>query len=111
MYKCRDNGLKKSFSFILVCNLASKDIAEPFIGQNIFVFKVPFVGTLNLCLRMPDTEQKTRVRSDHPGLRYGPKTAEKPPICISANFKQFLDVFSAQDDRIEFLSFSLCQAS
>ena len=43
-----------------------KDIAEPFIGQNIFVFKVPFVGTLNLCLKKPDTEQKTRTQYDHP---------------------------------------------
>ena len=68
--------LEKSFSLILVCNVACKDIAEPFIGQNIFVFKVPFVGTLNLCLRIPDTKQKTRVQSDHPELRKRPKTAE-----------------------------------
>ena len=33
-----------------------EDVQESFIGQNIFVFKVPFVGTLNLCLEMPDTE-------------------------------------------------------
>ena len=86
-------------------------MAEPFIGQNIFVFKVPFVGTLNLCLRMPDTKQKTRIQSDHPGLRKRPKTAEKPPIWISTNFEQFWDVFSAQEDQIEFWSFALCQAS
>ena len=39
------------------------------MGQNIFFFKVHFVGTLNLCLKMPDTEQKTITQSDHPGLR------------------------------------------
>ena len=54
-------ALKKSFLSILVCDLASEDSQSPFIGQNIFVFKVPFVGTLNLCLKMPDTEQKTRT--------------------------------------------------
>ena len=103
--------LKKSFSFILVCDLASKDIAEPFIGQNIFVFKVPFVGTLNLCLKMPDTVQKTRTQSDQPGLRKHPETTE---ICKNSKigiFHQFFDNFSAQDDRIEFWSFALCQAS
>ena len=57
-------ALKKSFLSILVCDLASEDSQSPFIGQNIFVFKVPFVGTLNLCLKMPDTEQKTRNQSD-----------------------------------------------
>ena len=75
IYKYGDNALEKSFSLILVC-----DIAEPFIGQNIFVFKIPFVGTLNLCLKMPDTEQKTRVQSVNPELRKRPKTAEKLPI-------------------------------
>ena len=101
-------ALKKSFLSILVCNLASEDSLIPFIGQNIFVFKVPFVGTLNLCLKMPDTEQKTRTQSNQHGLRKRPKTAEickKSKICI---FHQFFDVFSAQDDWIEFSSFALC---
>ena len=49
-------ALKKSCSSILVWDLASK---KTFIGQYIFVFKVPFVGTLNLCLKMPDTEQNS----------------------------------------------------
>ena len=44
-------ALRKSFSSILVCNLASEDNQILFIGQNIFVFKEPFVGTLNLCLK------------------------------------------------------------
>ena len=68
-------ALKKSFLSILVCDLASKDSLNPFMGQNIFVFKVPFVGTLNLCLKMPDTEQKNRNQSDQQELRKRPKTA------------------------------------
>ena len=62
---------------ILVCDLASEDSQTPFVGQNILVFKVPFVGTLNLCLKMPDTEHKTRTHSDHPGLKKRQKTDEK----------------------------------
>ena len=69
-------ALKKSFSSVLDCDLASDDIPVPFIGENIFVFKVSYVGTLNLCFKMPDTEQKTRFQSDHPGLRKCPKTAK-----------------------------------
>ena len=30
-------------------------------SENIFVFKVPLVGTLNLCLRLPDNMQKTKI--------------------------------------------------
>ena len=44
-------ALKKSFSSILVCNLASEESQILFIGPNIFVFKEPIVGTLNLCLK------------------------------------------------------------
>ena len=70
-------ALKKEFLSILVCDRAPEDSQNPFLGQNTFVFKVPFVGTLNLCLKMPDTEQKTRTHSDHPGLRKPQKTDEK----------------------------------
>ena len=70
-------ALKMSFLSILVCDLAPEDSQTPFMGQNIFVFKVPFVGTLNLCLEMPDTEQKTRTHSENPGLRNRQKTDEK----------------------------------
>ena len=56
-------ALKKIILSILVCQLASKESQIPFLGQNIFVFKIPFVGTLNLCLKMPDTEEKTRTQS------------------------------------------------
>ena len=104
-------AIKKLFLSILVCDLAPEDRQAPFIGQKKFVFKVPFVGILNLCLKMPDTEQKTRTQSDQHGLRKRPKTAE---ICKKSKigiFHQFFDVFSAQDDRIEFQSFALCQAS
>ena len=104
-------ALKKYFLSILVCDRTSEDSQAPFVGQNIFVFKVPFVGTLNLCLKMPDTEQKTRTQSDHPGLRKRQKTDEKYQFLISCKFQQFLDVFSAHVDRIEFWSFALCQAS
>ena len=77
----------------MVCDLASKDIAEPFIGQNIFVFKVPFVGTLNLCLKMPDTEQKTRIQSKYPGLRRRPKSGKKLTFWFIASFNHFLGRF------------------
>ena len=94
-------SIKASLLF-LVCDLASKDSQAPFVGQNVFVFKVPLVGTLNLCLKMPNPEQKTRTQYDQHGLRNRPKTAE---ICKKLKigiFHQFFDVFSAQDDRIEF---------
>ena len=61
----------------LFCDLAYEDSQFTFICQNIFVFKVRFVGTLNLCLKMPDTELKTGTQSDHPGLRKHQKTDEK----------------------------------
>ena len=70
-------ALKKSFLSIWVSNLASKESQPPSIGQNFFVSKVPFVGTLNLCLKMPNTEQNTRIQSDHPGLRKRQKTDDK----------------------------------
>ena len=68
---------KKSFLSILVWELASKDSTELFRGQKCFVFKVPIAGTLNVCYKMPDTEQKTRIQSDHTGLRKRQKTDEK----------------------------------
>ena len=64
---------KKSFLSILVCDLASEDSQNPFTGQNIFVFKVAFVGTLNLCFKMADTEKKTKTQSDQYELRKRPK--------------------------------------
>ena len=55
--------------------------------------------------------QKTKNWSNHPGLGKRPKTAEKLQYLILSSFQQFLDVFSAQDDRINFLSFASFQAS
>ena len=104
-------ALKKSFLSILVCDLASEDSWTPFTGQNIFVFKVPFVETLNLCLKMPDTEEKTRNQSDHQELRKRPKTADICRVSKIGVFHQFFDVFSVKDGRIEFSSFALCQTS
>ena len=60
------------------------------------------MGTLNLCLKMPEKVQKTRNEFDLPGLRKRPKTSEKCLILILVNFLWYLDVFSAQDDRIHF---------
>ena len=51
---------------------------------------------------MPDTEQKTRTQSDQHGPRKRPKTAEICKKSKIAIIHQFYDVFSAQDDRIEF---------
>ena len=50
--------------------------------------KVPFVGTLNLCLETPDTMQKTKSWSDHHVMRKCPKTAE----IIQSFFTKFLTV-------------------
>ena len=46
----------------------------PIYKSKIKCSKVPLVGTLNLCLKMPEKMQKTRNESDHPGLRKRPKT-------------------------------------
>ena len=42
MYKYGDNSIDKSFLSVSIC-----DIPEPFIGQNNFVLKAPFVGSIN----------------------------------------------------------------
>ena len=69
------------------------------------------MGTLNLCLKMPEKMQKTTNKFDHPGLRKRPKTVENWTKSNIVIFLQFLGVFSAQDDRINFSSFALHQAS
>ena len=84
---------------------------DPFISRKKNSSKVPFVGTLNLCLETPDTMQKTRHKSELPGLRKRPKTVENWVKSNFLFFLQFLDVFSSYDDRINFSSFALCQAS
>ena len=65
-------------------------------------FKVCLVGTLNLCLRVPEKMQKTRDESDPSRLRKLPKTAPKLQNLNLADFLQFLDVFSVGDDQINF---------
>ena len=45
-------------------------------GQKNF-FKVCLVGTLNLCLKVPEKMQKNRDESDHSGLRKLQKAAKK----------------------------------
>ena len=82
-------ALKKSFLSFLVCDSASEDSQNPFRGQNIFVFKVPFVGTLNLCLQIPDTEQMTRTQFNHLGLRKRQKTGKNTNFWFCANFSSF----------------------
>ena len=44
-------------------------------------------------------------------LRKRPKSGQNLPIWNIASFSHFLDVFSAQDERINFSSFACCQAS
>ena len=92
--KCADShqgvGMQRAKS------LASKDSQIPFIGQNIFVFKVPFVGTLNLCLKMPDTEQKTRTQSNHTGLRKHKKPDEKHRFLLLCKFQQGGNIYKLQ---------------
>ena len=60
------------------------------------------MGTLNLCLRVPEKIQKTRDECDAFRLRKLPKTARKLQNINSADFLQFLDVFSVRGDQIDF---------
>ena len=70
---------KKNFSsFRTVCsppNCCLK-LQIPFIRPEKNFFKVWVVGTLNLCLKVPEKMQKTRNQSDHPKLRKRPKTVK-----------------------------------
>ena len=53
--------LKKYFLTFRFMILPNKDFRDPLKSENVFVFKVPLVGTLNLCLRLPDHMQKTKI--------------------------------------------------
>ena len=88
-----------------------EDSADPFISQKKSFSKVPFLGTLNLYLVTPDALQKTKKWSDHLWLRKHLKTLENWTKSNIVIFLQFLGVFSAQDDRTNFSSFPLDQAS
>ena len=59
------------------------------------------MGTLNLCLKMPEKMQETRNESDHHGLRKRQKTGEKT-LFDFLQIQQFLDVFLAHVDWIKF---------
>ena len=48
------------------------------------------MGTLNLCLGMPDAKQKTKIQSDLLELRKRPKTAENLPKSKLEIFQLFL---------------------
>ena len=58
------------------------------------------MGTLNLCLKIPEKMQKTRNESDH-AEKLSKNHLELTKIKIG-HFSQFLDVFSAQDGPINF---------
>ena len=58
-------------------------------------FKVPFVGTRNLCFKMPTQIKRAESNLIILGCEKGPKFLHK-------NLEQFLEVFPAQDDGIEF---------
>ena len=75
----------KTFSLLAVFFRCSTAIAQgrskwpgPLHMSKFKFLKVPLVGTLNLCLKMPEKMQmqKTRNKYDHPGLRKRPKTGE-----------------------------------
>ena len=65
---------------------------------------IPFGGTLNVCLKMPDTMHKSRNWSDFPGLRKRRITVKN---WVKSNFLCIISVFF---DRINFSSFALSQA-
>ena len=76
----------KTFSLLALFSRCHTAIAQglskysgPLYRSKIKVFKVHLVGTLNLCLNMPEKMQKTRNDSDHPGLRKHPKHIKNLP--------------------------------
>ena len=52
-------------------------------------FKVPIVGTLNLCLETPDLIEKVWAQSDHPVQRKRPKCAKILELVKTAIFNGF----------------------
>ena len=67
--------------------------------------KIPHVGTLNLCQKMPDKMQMDSGQYDHSILRKRPKWPKM------ANFHHILDVFSGLNDQIDLNPFASCQTS
>ena len=54
---------------------------------------MPFVGTLNFCLKMPDLMEKVWAQSFHPVQRKRPKCAKILEIVKTANFLWFFGFF------------------
>ena len=67
----REEKSKRLYSFDkhLARSLRLRIADPPFLRQTNIFFKVCLVGTLNLCLRVPDKMQKTRGKSDPYRLR------------------------------------------
>jgi hypothetical protein len=76
---------------------------------NFKVLRIIHWGTLNLCLKMPDTKLKESVQSYHPALRKHPKCG--PILLNKPNILACLDVFSQNVGPIELIPFALGQAS
>ena len=103
----------------LKCNFQVKNIFPKVPSRGVKVgksrkfecFKVPHVGTLSLCLEMPNSMKKVWAQSDQCEPRKSPKTIENLLFWQFPIFWHILDVFSAQDDPIELKPFPLNQAS
>ena len=79
-------------------------------AKNIKIFrcsKVHLVGTLNLCLKMPDSMKKVWAQSDQCDPRKSPNTIENLLFWQFSIFWHILDVFSTQDDPIELFEMSI----
>ena len=55
---------------------STENLVNPLEGQNSKFSQIYVVGTLNLCLVMPDTMQKESAGFDHPVLRKRPKRSK-----------------------------------
>ena len=64
------------------------------------------MGTLNLCLKMPEKMQKTKNESDHPGLRKRPKT-KKNEIFDFAQFSTVFGCFLSPERSDQFFVFCI----
>ena len=58
------------------CHKLIHDFGQSRKSEFSFFSKVAYVGTLNLCLKMPDLMKKVLAQSDHPVQRKRPKCAK-----------------------------------
>ena len=79
--------------------MAFKIAKSPLKGQKKNFFKVCLVGTLNLCLKVPEKMQKTRDESDHSKLRKRQTNCKK---WQNINLANFFYICSVWDDLIDF---------